>query len=934
MVGLLATVTASRDASDPELDVATITASTGSIPRLATAVQSDFARVEDPSSGMIGRTILHYQIVETLGRGGMGVVYKARDTHLDRFVAIKVLPPEKVADPERKLRFVQEAKAASALNHPNIIHLYDIAEADGVQFIAMEYVAGETLDKMIGRKGLRLNEALKYATQIADALAKAHSAGIIHRDLKPANIMVTENGLVKVLDFGLAKLSETATSEFGDTATVRLPEGPNTEEGTIVGTAAYMAPEQAEGKKVDARSDIFSFGSVLYEMVTARRAFHGDSKMSTLSAILKDDPKSVSSITPDVPLDLEKIISRCLRKDPERRFQHMGDLKIALQDLEEESNSGRLSGVIDTRLPAGRRRSRLPWAAGLIVLLLIFAAGLWLRLHRPATGGGLAAKTVPLTSYVGNECCPSFSPDGNQVAFVWDGPGQDNVDIYVKLIGTEHAVRLTNDPAPDHSPAWSPDGRYIAFVRDLPGSKAGVYLVPAIGGPERKLAEISVPETSAVGNAFGGLSWLPDGKWLAITDLNSLWALSLSTGEKRKLTFPPAGNIDDTPAFSPDGESLAFSRHSTLSAAEIYLLALSGDAAPKGEPKQITFKRQVSKSPVWTANGREIIFSSGPYIAPGESDLWRVPVSGGEPQSLFTSARGLTPAISRQGDRFAYSRVFSDLNIWRLPVPGANKKAGGPVSLIASTYDEEAPQYSPDGKRIVFVSTRSGSSEVWVCGSDGSNALQLTSLGATGSPHWSPDGRRIIFDSNAEGRFEIYVMDAGGGTPQRITQHKADDAVPSWSRDGRWIYFVSNRTKEWQIWKMPAQGGEAVQVSKHGGHIAYESFDAKFVYFGRTPGQTSIWRVPVGGGDETKVVESALGQAFTVAEKGIYFVTQNPDGTSVFQFHSFATGKVTALAEIHQPVSWGVSVSPDERYILYTQEDQAGSDLMLVENFR
>jgi len=308
---------------------------------------------------MIGRTILHYQILETLGRGGMGVVYKARDTHLDRFVAIKVLPPEKVADPERKLRFVQEAKAASALNHPNIIHLYDIAEADGVQFIAMEYVAGETIEQMIGRKGLRLNAALKCAVQIADALAKAHSAGIIHRDLKPANIMVTENGLVKVLDFGLAKLAETATSEFGETATVRAPQGPNTEAGTIVGTTAYMAPEQAEGKKMDARSDIFSFGSVLYEMVTGRRAFHGDSKMSTLSAILKDEPRSVSSVTPEVPRDLERIISQCLRKDPERRFQHMDDLKVALLDLEEESNSGKLSGVDDTRLPPGRRTSRL-----------------------------------------------------------------------------------------------------------------------------------------------------------------------------------------------------------------------------------------------------------------------------------------------------------------------------------------------------------------------------------------------------------------------------------------------------------------------------------------------------------------------------------------------------------------------------------------------
>jgi len=294
---------------------------------------------------MIGRTILHYEIVETLGRGGMGVVYKARDTHLDRFVAIKVLPPEKVADPERKRRFVQEAKAASALNHPNIVHIYDIAEAGGIQFIAMEYVPGKTLDQMIGRKGLRLNETLKYAVQIADALAKAHAAGIVHRDLKPSNVMVTTDGLVKVLDFGLAKLSERTTGEFGETATMREEEKPDTAEGTIVGTVAYMSPEQAEGKPVDARSDLFAFGSLLYEMVTGQHAFHGDSKLSTLSAILKEDPIPVSAAVPDAPRDLEKIIARCLRKDPARRFQHTDDLKIALSELKEESDSGTAVGA-------------------------------------------------------------------------------------------------------------------------------------------------------------------------------------------------------------------------------------------------------------------------------------------------------------------------------------------------------------------------------------------------------------------------------------------------------------------------------------------------------------------------------------------------------------------------------------------------------------
>ena len=289
---------------------------------------------EEPQS-LLGQQLGSYQILSLLGTGGMGVVYKARDTRLKRSVAIKVLPADQVSDPERKRRFIQEARAASALNHPNIITIHDIGSEGGIDFVVMEYVAGKTLDQMIPRKGLRLNETLKLAVQMADALAKAHSAGIVHRDLKPTNVMVTDDGLVKVLDFGLAKLTEVESDE-GGTRTTQL----QTEEGTIVGTVSYMSPEQAEGKKVDARSDIFSFGAVLYEMVTGQKAFQGDSKMSTLMAVLKQEPKPISQLVPATPRDLEKIINRCLRKDLGQRFQHMDDLKVELEELKKESDSG------------------------------------------------------------------------------------------------------------------------------------------------------------------------------------------------------------------------------------------------------------------------------------------------------------------------------------------------------------------------------------------------------------------------------------------------------------------------------------------------------------------------------------------------------------------------------------------------------------------
>jgi eukaryotic-like serine/threonine-protein kinase len=290
---------------------------------------------------MVGRTISHYEVIEKLGEGGMGVVYKARDTHLDRFVAIKVLPPQKIADAERKRRFVQEAKSASALNHPNIITIHDIASDDGLDFIAMEYVPGKALNQLITRKGLPLAETLRYAIQIADALATAHAAGIIHRDIKPGNVMVTgapeRSGFVKVLDFGLAKLTDKGDSNDGEfTASMRQDDTPASGEGSIVGTVSYMSPEQAEGRKVDARSDIFSFGALLYEMVTGRRAFQGDSRLSTLSAILREEPKPASEVVEGLPREMERIITRCLRKSPERRFQAMPDLRVALEELKEE----------------------------------------------------------------------------------------------------------------------------------------------------------------------------------------------------------------------------------------------------------------------------------------------------------------------------------------------------------------------------------------------------------------------------------------------------------------------------------------------------------------------------------------------------------------------------------------------------------------------
>jgi Tol biopolymer transport system component len=578
------------------------------------------------------------------------------------------------------------------------------------------------------------------------------------------------------------------------------------------------------------------------------------------------------------------------------------------------------------------------------LLVLLVAIGIW-RFGIPGTRvfSPSAPKSIPLTSYPGLQCCPSFSPDGNQVAFVWTGPKQDDFDIYVKLVGTENAVRLTADPAHDFTPAWSPDGRSIAFLRVLTASgRLGVFLVSPIGGPERKLTEIwgdSRPDPWT----RGGLSWFPDSKALAVSDQGRIIMLSVNSGEKRALTFPPrtpvTGRFDDTPAVAPDGRRVVFSRSSVPGVSEIYLLTLSQNLDPNGEPKQLTFKQQGSTDPLWTANGREVIFSSGPMgYSEGDAEFWRMPVSAsGDPaQPRFIGVQGATPAISRQGNRLAYMRRLADTNIWRLELPGPPGKTTEPSSLISSTQSEDSPQYSPDGKRVVFCSTRSGTREIWVTSADGSNAVQLTSLGATmtGAPRWSPDGQQIVFDSNAGGVYDVYVIDANGGQPRRLTIHPATDAVASYSRDGRWIYFLSRRSGRSEIWKVPAASGEAIQITKNGGWIAFESPDAKMLYYAKSLWDSSLWRMPVEGGEEKEIVKSIVGFAFSIAKKGIYFQQLNGDRSTSIKVLSFATGRVATVATIRRRLASGMSVSPDERYILYAQVDQSGSDLMLIENFR
>jgi len=874
---------------------------------------------------MTGRVLAHFEVLKKLGAGGMGVVYKARDLQLRRIVALKLLPPDLVADAERRRRFMQEARAASALNDPNIVTVYEIGEAEGTDYIAMEFVEGKTIaDWIEPGKPSPLRDVVKYSVQVAGALAKAHAAGIVHRDLKPANLIVNPDGLVKVLDFGLAKLVEPPSIETSAPTETNLPV---TQPGVIAGTAAYMSPEQAEGKSLDARSDIFSFGAVLYEMVTGRRAFERQSSVATMAAILHEEPLPIREIVPAAPTALDQIVTRCLRKEPGRRFQHMDDLKVALEELREES-----------ALPIRARASVSPplWIGSLSVILAV-AAALWYT--RPFAPREVILTPAPITTEPGFEQEASLSPDGNQVAYSWNGEKQDNFDIYAKIVGVASQLRLTSDPARDFAPAWSPDGRSIAFLRELPQAKAALIVIPAIGGAEKKITECYLP-----GNPFLNLApaWSPDGKWLLLSDRNpqeqslGLTLVSMSSGEKQRLTSPPG--IDSDAAFSADGRSVIFVRTASFLVGDLYLLHLTADLKAQGDPVRLTTDNRVTSRPTWLPNGREIVYSSG---SPSILSLWRVAAAGpASPRRLAFSTPGdVSPSVAPRGGRMVYTHSIFDPNVWRLPLEGAGGRAGKPEGVILSTQTDSNPQYSPDGKRIAFESSRTGYFEIWVCNADGSNPVPLTSFntfGVVAIPRWSPDGERLVFDSTAAGRYDVYMIQASGGQPRRMTNHAADDRIPNWSADGRWIYFSSNRTGRPEVWKMPAEGGEESQVTRESGSAPAESPDGKDLYYLK---QGGLWRMPSAGGAESRVLETLYDRSYSVTRDGVYFmkrlapVQPGPGIVGEIQFLRFSTGEVQKLFSVPKPVFVGFSVSPDSRSILYTQIDHQGTDLMQVDGF-
>ena len=861
-----------------------------------------------------GQQVSHYQIQEKLGEGGMGAVYRAYDTQLRRPVALKMLPPEYASDPERRERLLREARAASALNHPNIVNIYEVGSDNGVDFIAMEFIEGKTLGDIIPGKGLPLGKTLDYAAQIASGLAKAHAAGVIHRDLKPGNIMLTgpasgHPGLVKLLDFGLARRVELGP---GHETTLTM-------EGAIMGTPAYMSPEQAQGKPVDVRSDVFSFGSVLYQMVTGHRAFEKDSHISTLAAVVQEEPRPLPS---SVPRDLERTIARCLRKDPERRFQHMADVRVALLELKEESES---------RLPeaasAPARQRAWLWAGAAVLVLALLGAGLWFMIVRTTP---LPQPTVvPVTTYPGRQMHPSFSPDGKQIAFSWDGEKGDKFSIYVKLLGETNALRLTTSPTADYYPAWSPDGKRIAFFRT--GSNGGIYTVSALGGAERRLA----------GHATDSqMSWSPDGKWLAMSDVNpedhGIFLLPVDGGEARRISNPKPPAWDSSPAFAPDGHRLAYAGCISITICAAYVQELGSGYSPQGSARQMALQTSLPGGLTWSRDGGSLIYSAQP-VGSVPFYLWRIEIDGRQPPQRLEVAgtQASFPSASPTASRLVFSRSLVDYDIWRYHMNG------GMEPLIVSSATDFNPQFSPDGTRIAFASDRSGQGEIWIAQADGSKPVQLTHGPgrSQGTARWSPDGRWIAFDSRRQdGHTEVYVMDAAGSAPRRITFGPSNDAIPFWSRDGKWLYFRSDRTGRHEIWRVPFAGGPGEQVTRNGGWTAYESIDGQTLFYTKLPlGSVPVFARLLSGGAERQVLPSISGRMFAPVAEGIYYIGPSNGEYYPLEFFQFSSHSSRLLAKVGGYVGnigGSLSVSPDRKTILFSQSVSNDAHLMMIENFQ
>lgn len=875
-------------------------------PAYTTGPASPFSAELLPDA-VVGRFV----VTGLVGRGGMGAVYSARDPDLNREVALKVIS-EKAAGFASEM-FIREAQAASALNHPNIVTVHDVIRSGPTVAIAMELITGTSFRYLCGTPQ-PVAKVARWGAQIAHALEAAHAQGIVHRDIKPENLMLRPDGLVKVLDFGLAR------------------QAGMDRDGSVAGTLGYMSPEELLQQPITAASDIFSLGIVLYELAAGTNHFRAGATTRLIHGI---DMPPLPAQQKDIPRELDQLVRAMLSKSP-------ADRPTASEV------ASRLEAIAEPR-PLLRRTV---WIAAAVVACAVSGA-VWIA--RPTRGAGdkpVLLQSLPLDSEPASETAPAFSPDGTNVVYASDSGSPGIHHIVTRRVagmtqgsgGAGPPRTLTSSPQDDTNPVWSPDGASIAFLRTIDAATMQAVVISTHGGSERVIANLPGWRPSA----RKYLTWAPDSDAIVASNRSKtafalrLYRFPLSGGTANALTEGPDAAQDLSPAFSPNGAWLAFLRWQD--GATYTLWAVS---QPGGKPKLLVTSPVPITSFAWKPDSRTIVYGNGP-MSTGE--LRQVTVDGHDALAPFVlEGQADQITIAPNGARLAYVLQNLDANIWRLPLDrNGQKNSRPPEKLFASIREEMDPAYSPDGKSIAFVSNRTGQWNLWMGNADGTG---LREFGAEKllpfHPAWSPDSREIAFDSGVSGKGEIWLVNASGGSPKRLVAMPGGAQVPSWSRDGKWVLFYTNANGTRQIWEAPAAGGNPVQLTRGDTYDGSESPDGQYLYYGSVS-SAGIWRMPLTprlpdgslanqNGELIRETLPVTGHRFwALGQGGIYFVDAQSK-PAVLKFIDLTSRKLTVLATLPKsPAKFtrGLSISPDGQYALYCQDDVDRYEIRVVENFR
>jgi eukaryotic-like serine/threonine-protein kinase len=903
---------------------------------------------------MISETISHYRILSKLGAGGMGEVYLAEDTRLGRKVALKLLPESLITDDQAKRRFIQEARAASALNHPHIITIYDIASGDHRDFIAMEYVEGETLRDVLSHGKIDIKRALEIVAQVASGLAAAHEAGIVHRDIKPENLMVTSAGQIKILDFGLAKLVEKQRASLLatdlTTATyLEVAARGETKTGTIMGTLAYMSPEQAEGRALDYRTDIFFLGMIVYEMLTGQRAFERKSAIDTLHAIINDEPRPAVELNPRLPAEVTDILGKAMAKELSERYQHAGDFELDLRRLKRAIESNSLSSIqtqlaLKPRAWWASQRALLMWSALGVLLVVGGMTAAWMLGHATASPKhevSLAQETLtPLTVGPNYDGEPTFSPDGRTIAYVTNRTG--NFEIFRKPISGGAEINLTQNVADDVQPAFSPDGTQIAFVSTRESSSQLIYRnanLPLLGGDIWVIPELGGLARLIV-KSGNFPSWSPDGSTIIYTSgpqgSQKILSIPAKGGEAHEipLNFTSGDSARNViyPSYSSDGRWIVFELQPNDL---IYLVSAAG-----GEPRQIARGRR----PIWNADSTAIIYSSA---EPGKNfSLWQTPFAlaegtvAGDPAPLTVSrGRDTQAAVSRDGKLIAFTGQDVEFNIERMPFDAeTGREMGKPQAITSGHSLNYFFDVTKDGRSVVFESHRGTSFQIWRMDIAESTVNQLTSDPNFDdhTPKWSPDGRTIAFTRKGlkeDVKTNVWLMAQDGVNPQQMFEGATNFR---WMPDGRGILYISARDRQFYLYDVPAKSARrltnedgipgAFTVSPDGQWVVYQS---------TMNGTVDVRAVQTSGGPSRVIVETPREDYHPFVSpsgKWLYF---QPDHKNLYRVPGPAQGwrqaepeKVTNFPEsglfLEDP-----QISRDGRWLFYSRARITG-DIWLM----